>query len=483
MKGEYLPFLLFTHDNIVISFNSLCNIYNIPYQVNFYNLSYMDRYIYYILLIMLKPLFHILFYTYDDSYIKFIFLLTLTPYIFEYILSTPIITYIKKTVYKYTKKMKQDVVKNILNHICLTVLNHDPHLTRKEVAHIMKKKHKNGIYLFIKNFIILVVVQTVSNGNTYLLRFIKTIYNNNADIKYKNPYPKIHSDIEKIKVILNKRQWDEFCNPYIIHVIGTIYNNQPHTNTYEVILKSLELSFIKVFVGVTIAKLFSIHNYIILGIINAILSCQIHISIMVGSLVGYLCNSYYVTFLVCEYGTWLTPLFVWMYNNIRIKKYIYLLYHKNDYNYYILINMLMCSHCIFALCNANYPLITAWFLLFGYFSNYTLLHMIILGIMLYLFINIYYIKDAPKTKVPIICVTNYSTIVHEKVVPKPLCIVDNYNTSNTSNTLSLNTVSLSTGEMVTTTLPHKLEQPTLKPLKNIIILKTLYNPNYTIFPV
>jgi hypothetical protein len=178
---------------------------------------------------------------------------------------------------------------------------------------------------------------------------------------------------------------------------------------------------------------------------------------------GYLTNSYYITFLICEYGNLFRQPIMWVVNNISVKKYIYLLHHENKYNYYILINMLMGYYCMFALLNATYPLITLWFLVFGYFSNYTPLHMFILGLILYLLINVYYIKNAPKPKVPLLCVNNYNTVVYEKIVQKPICIVDNYN--------------------LQPKLPQKMEQPTLTPLKNIIILKTLYNPNYTILPI
>lgn len=525
LHKNYLIFILLTNDSIVYSFNNLCMLYELDYQVAFYNKSYYDRYIYYILLILIKPLVHLLLYTYDDEYIKFIFLLSLTPVVFEWIINTNIILFIKKFIYKCAKKMKYDIVKHIIKHICLLVLKHDPHLTSKEIAFLMNKKHQENMYVFIKSFIVLVVVQTAANGNSYMLRLIKTIYNNNNDNKYKNPYPKIQSDVEKLKIIVNKRQWEEFCNPYVIQMMGNIYKARENTNAYEAFFKMLEVSFVKVFIGVTIAKVFYVENYVLLGVIDCFISRTIHPFVVVGCIAGYITNNYYVTFIVCEYGSLLTPLLWWCWNNVTIKKQLPLLYHMQEYNYYILVNLLMCYHCMFALLNARYPLITAWFMIFGYLSNYSLFHMVILGFMLYLGINIYFIKDKPKDKIVIIPIHNYKTVVHEKIVQKPIVILDNYNVKidNTPNNkiieqkidqTSTNLVlaeqleqqigqqlnqlleqkvleekidQTSTNlvleqQLTQQTEPPKIVKPIL-PLKNIIILKTLYNPSYTTTPI
>lgn len=461
MHHNYLLVTLFMHDGIMYSYNNLCMLYEFDYQVDFYNHAYLTRYIYYLFLVVIEPLLHLLFYTYDDEYIKFILILTLTPYIFNMITTCSFAMFIKKFIHQCGKKIKYDIIKNIIKHICLIVLDHDPHLTRKEVAFLLKKNHQENMYLFVKNFIVLIVVQTASNGNTYLLRLIKTFYNKNNNNKYTDPYPKVQSDIEKIKMIVNKRQWDAFCNPYIIHVIGNIYNTKESTNTYEIWFKMIETAFIKVFIGVTIAKILKIDNYLFLGIIHYLLGRQIHPYIPIGCMLGWLFNSYYVTFMICEYGNFFNPCIMWCWNNMNIRQYVPLLYHMNDFNYYIIINVLLGYHCWFSLFNARYPLITVWFFAFGYLSNYTYMHMILLGIILYLGINIYYVKDKPKDKINIVPMLNYNTVTYEKIVQKPLVIMDNYDVKK---------------------IDLAKEAPII-PLKNIIILNTLYNPNYTIVPI
>src|SRR5258708_4612729 len=153
--------ILFATDNIFTSYNTICSIYNLNYNLKFYDKSYINRYIYYLLMIIIKPFIHLLLYHKEHYIINYVLYLTTIPLIFN-----------------------------------------------------------------------------------------KKIYNSKAEYNDKDPYPTIKEDVEKIKKIIIKRQWNEFNNPYIIELITKIYEKKQSKNILPIIeslLKKIETSVAKLF--------------------------------------------------------------------------------------------------------------------------------------------------------------------------------------------------------------------------------------------
>lgn len=443
---HFLTLLLAT-DNLLLSYNTICQIYKLPYIIEFYkNTFYFDRYIYYFFLYILNYILQILFFQHHIIIIYCIYI-TIIP---------PILSYFLLLKYKYIFdkiKLKLLHIKNyILYHfikklttfICVNILDINPNFTLEEIEDICHQNYKEHLYTFIKNFIILIFVQSLSDGNTYLFKTIKILYNQNAIYKYKDPYPKIN-EINKIKKIIMKRHWKIFFNPYIINILTNLYQNKQNNNItliMDKLYRKFEFIIIKILTiyylnQIIILFIEDIHNYIytIIFLLSLIINkFKINIKIILFKLIivflSYLYNNYILCIILCEsikfnyiFLDWyLKQCYQWCNKNY------YILYHNNNYNKYILLNFIILCYLnftknitfnlIFIIVNSQYPLISLFLIGFGYFSNYNIIHCIILTLILYLFINIYYSSTAPKPKLNIDMISNYNNHTSIKIEKK-----------------------------------------------------------------
>jgi hypothetical protein len=99
--NHYFSLILFTYDNMMLSYNTICDIYHLPYKSMFYTGSYIDRYIYYMLLITIKPFLQLMFYNYNSYLLNYILCITILPIFFTQLLIyiDPIIVLMYKTYY------------------------------------------------------------------------------------------------------------------------------------------------------------------------------------------------------------------------------------------------------------------------------------------------------------------------------------------------------------------------------------------------
>jgi hypothetical protein len=184
----------------------------------------------------------------------------------------------------------------------------------------------------------------------------------------------------------------------------------------------LENAFAKVFICVTVGKLLQheINCYVVIAIVSYFINDTYSIDVIIriiAFIVGHYTDNCYVCAIVCEYSKLLlTVPLQWFYKHfiILVNKNIHLVIHYNEYNYYLVIHLLLCYFpmsmysYVFILLNAKHPMLTAWFYM-GYFSNFSLCHMIMLLVLLYLAFNIYYAKDAKPLPVKMLYITNYIT--------------------------------------------------------------------------
>src|SRR5206468_1008398 len=114
----------------------------------------------------------------------------------------------------------------------------------------------------------------------------------------------------------------------------------------------------------------------------------------------------------------------WVYEQLLkfYKNNIHLISHCNKYNHTILFNsaylyLISCYYIdievkillvFYLITNAKYPLVTIYFVFCGYVSNYNLINLLLLSTLFYLFINLYYFKNAPLPKIPLTLIPNYT---------------------------------------------------------------------------
>src|SRR5690242_19661083 len=71
--------ILLSLDNLFISYNTICHIYKLNYKNLFYESSYIDRYIYYFLILIAKPFIHLLLFTWYHHISYLLFMLACPP--------------------------------------------------------------------------------------------------------------------------------------------------------------------------------------------------------------------------------------------------------------------------------------------------------------------------------------------------------------------------------------------------------------------
>lgn len=427
--NNYFPVLLFGIDNLFISFNLICNIYKLNYQFSYYNEPYYDRYIYYLLIMIMNPFIQLLFYTFHNFYINYILFIVTIPPMTLLLLRLPLFDIIKSKICKIQKLIKYHITGYFLKKLSHHLLSIDPYFNIKEIAQFWKKNHKENVFLFFKNLIILIVIKSITDSNTYTLNFVKTLYNSRAYYQYKDPHPNIYFNIEKIKMIVMKRQWEEFFNPFVIETLYKVIEEKKFEKIDDNI-KKVEDRIGKLLTVLCLSKISSLYtfhittiNYLLIGIISLSLS-EINLKTvsirLLGVMVAYLYDNFVLGAMICEFSDLLFSQIVkWLFeqtvNWIDNNKHI--ITHYNEYNTRILSHIVYFSMVeplyitsIFLIFNAANPVITFYFCFFGYFSSYNIYHLVWLGCILYILINIYYSPTAPSKKISLDVIPNYELI-------------------------------------------------------------------------
>ena len=434
--NQSLIIMLMVMDNLFLSYNTISKIYNYP-LIKFYEASFIDRYIYYVIISLLNPIFYLMLYT-DITAILFI---STIPPLFSLILDyiNPLLVLIKHDMNKIKKHMMYALIGYFLKLICLTTLKIDPCFNKKEIALLCKENYKEHVLLLIKNFIIVTVMKAISNEGTISLTIVKKLYNTKAIYQYKDPLPNIKENVEKLKTIILKRNFKLLFNPYILDVIIKLYEHEPidqmipKVNTF---FNDLELCTAKMLTVVTLSKLWGF--YFLIGIISFTLSPVNRKNLiikLIGTLISYLSDNYYIGCMICEYSDLLlSNVSDWLFIQCTklYKNNIHVITHLNKYNDMIIINVsylyLLSQYLVddylkililcYVIANAKYPLLSLYFITCGYLSHYAFHHLCLLGLFLYLFINLSHFKYAPLPKIPLTLITNYKEepIKDDKVV-------------------------------------------------------------------
>jgi hypothetical protein len=337
------------------------------------------------------------------------------------------------------------------------------------------------------------IIKTLSEGSTLSLNVIRKIYNVKAEHQYDDPYPHIKQDIDKIKKLVIKRQWNQFFNPYVIELLIKIYNqrqNELVIPTMVIFIKKIETATAKVFTILSFIKLLSFYDIqskwicILIGVISLLLiptekwSPAKLIIRALGVNTAILYNNYLLGSIICEYSYFLlnTP-FLWVYNKLihYIVKNYYLLIHYNDVNYYILLNMIGLMFIdldikniiilFYIISNAKHIGVTLWFVIFGALSHYNIIHLILLGLIYYLLLNISHIKYAPKPKLKMLLLDNYE-------IPKNNIVINDVKIKNANQLYK--PIIITNNKIIKNTYYKKNYEP---------MIKYMHNPKYIKSPL
>ncbi len=411
-------FLLLLADNLILSVNTVCQIYKLSFCIPIHAPT-LDRYLFYFSLVFSNLFFTILCFGYYPMVTYLLFLFNLSKNVFL----SPLFLFVKKKIKKLFLFLFYQLSSMNINHLCTMTLQYNPCLNNEDVM-LLYESYLEYTQQFFKNLIVLTIIKSVANSTTFSLNLIKKIYNLKAEVPYRDPYPN-SNDVEKIKKILSKRQWEAFFNPYMIDILLKIYQKNDKINLYiEEKVSQVELCTAKLFTVLTLTQL--TQSFLTIPIVSLLLVKELNrerlVLRLISLLLSYLLDSYLFGIIINEYDDFVIVIIEWLFKKYQMwfKENYRVLFHFNDLNLILLNHVGFLSMMpnniyiiLFCILNAHYKLISLYFLFFGYLSNYHFIHLIFLAIVYYIGINIYYRKTTPKPKIPLKLVTDYKSVTKQ----------------------------------------------------------------------
>ena len=398
-----LLFILTCMDSLMVSWNTIADMYSFTKI----DLPDYTRYFYYLFLRIVYYLVHWMFYTTHSELLTFLLYMTCEPTILTWIMSL------------YNIKLKLNQVKHyitchfihyIITQVCIHTLHFNPYFSMPEIETLMNINNQQ-LNQFIKNVIISTTMKAISDGRGVTMTIIKNIYNTKATYPFKDPYP---NQDDKIKTIILKRQWKELLNPYIIDLLLQLYHDRQLDQVVpniHLLFYKLEMATNKVFLLLSMNQLLLLYTDYHLFLLCCI-SVWLHDNKMHKILLLPFSLFRLPGLLFIEYVDLCYPLIVWCTTQAMtwLNQNQHILIHCNDYNLYILLNILSINP-VLSIMNAKYWWISFYFSFFGYFSSYNLFHLCYLAIVFYIGLNLYHSPTAPLKKIKMDIMPEYIPIL------------------------------------------------------------------------
>lgn len=194
----------------------------------------LKRYFYYLLMTCCQFFLNFLFYNYFSSFLlKSSYFLAL-PWVYSMVKETQIYRQVSDKVFifchKQFKRTLASLFAALLNFICLLALNIDPEISRTEISSIIGESELDYILTFVKILIFSVIIKGIAKKK-YMLPMLKTLFNQGKFVdkivcQYRTIYPEIKNPVDKIRMIINHRKFEEFFNPTIMLSLLEIYEDR-----------------------------------------------------------------------------------------------------------------------------------------------------------------------------------------------------------------------------------------------------------------
>ena len=424
-----LPFQLFTQDSLSNSIRYLSQHLGIYYTFRDPNIGELPRYSFYIMVGTIYYLLHILlWFEIPYPYVFYAFSYISNPGIVELILNQcprllDTMEIYRKRVLNYLGCM---VLSKIINFICVKNLNTDPQITGEELSEQLTVQNRVYFWSFVKIFFLNSLIKYLERNAYYYSRLIKKLYDWGTLIEV----PKHHKSMildsqtlhprDTLASIIKRRKWYYFYDPTVLNLIIRIYNEK-NGNFLEEFFYHFKVSLIQFvtmwtlstfipipvlcilfrvpefYQGLKKGKYFSF-NTMVMPITTTLLWFRwsnhvINLSFF-SEFVRYIDNPATKHLLKVGYDDYLP-------------KMKYMVTHHKKYNFYFLASLpivyVMGQHdwrylTVLPLI-AKYNFIYIWLIIFGLFSGFDSLHLLILNLMMYLMVNIYeYVKGEKEMK-------------------------------------------------------------------------------------
>lgn len=195
--------------------------------------SFIDRYLYILFIWGSEWLIEIATYSLLPDILKiFIALLTL-PEIEFYLINRKEVQVVFDIIREFANKISHktlcQVCATVINWICRHALQLNPEISRKEIAAILKDSSYKNLTLFIKIVILTHILKTIEEKISFARPFLKLLYNRGSFLplpsswKYEDTLMDIENRKDKIRIIINQRQFKQFFNPETLHILEQLF--------------------------------------------------------------------------------------------------------------------------------------------------------------------------------------------------------------------------------------------------------------------
>ncbi|ARF08742.1 hypothetical protein Catovirus_1_792 [Catovirus CTV1] len=401
------------------------------------NMGLIERYIYYLFLEIVSFSLSILLWD-NGKFITYLLLISAThPYIMQYLCSISplvnIMSFLNKKINKIIKYSVLSAYSYCFNNICKNILDRNPAISAGELSIFYKKRSCVHLIDFLKILIISLVIQYMESVGSIYTKLVKALYNYGALIEIRSEhyehdkYAHIVDPRKKIIAIISKRDWNLFFNAKILKIIIQLYRDNKKESLIDKINKGVKYGEIiigKIFAFYSISVLFdnpliSVILSIILCYIGKFESKYYYPRIFSLLLWVFKCNIIYVTIISESFELFFNDITYFILHKIaeKINENRYLLVHENKYN----LNIITISFLAYMLRNIpNSPIISAlivatnkhlyialYIYIFGFFSHYNPLQLLLNALILYIAINIYDHKSTPKQTLNLNIINSY----------------------------------------------------------------------------
>ena len=151
---------------------------------------------------------------------------------------------------------------HLINTICLSVLQYNPGITTTELRLYVSQRNLENVLDFIKLFVFRIGIQYLKHVNSMLAGAAEQFYQiyswKTTSTSFSDPLPQIPDAKEKLRILISNRAWHIFYNHYMIKLMLAVYEDKTKTRLKDKIVKyhtAATLQFSKI---CTIATLTSV---------------------------------------------------------------------------------------------------------------------------------------------------------------------------------------------------------------------------------
>tara|TARA_R100001163_G_C5064588_1_gene202251 strand:- start:1922 stop:3307 length:1386 start_codon:yes stop_codon:yes gene_type:complete len=403
---------LFTQDSIFNSSRYLLHRLSFPTELS--SISPAAKYLLYLILSVVYYFIDVLtWFNYPKNYLYYLFTFITCPLLLDAFLQHQIwiLEKLEETQKNILNYLTCVCLSNSLNHICVQCLNSNPRITARELDDVMAMQNLSYIWTFLKILLITTLIKYLESSKYVYGRILQILYDrgNLIEVPEYQRSMMVNSEIKNpkqtISKIISQRKWHYFYDPNVLNLIIKVYQNTQGSLLQDIIIR-FRTSVLQFFTLWTLYRFIPIPFIALLFRLRDPYPKNLIIPAIDFALILAYPNKMVLIALFSEFCMYLdngiTRNLIYQ-AKIKAPELICLLFHQNKYNVYLALSVPV----IWWLNRLNpytmavlpfiskYNFIYLYMLIFGFWSNYDIYHLICLVVMLYIKINLFDYRNVP----------------------------------------------------------------------------------------